>query len=671
MTGYKNGKVEIWYGDNPPSNLNILWQKRVVVNGIESTLMYEYNNNEGFWQEHNSSAVARLHSGISDPFYTPSQFYKNTDVDDTNSVNKALEFVGLAGGGRVILPRRETPYIISSCLKMHSNTTLEVDVFAQIKLANESNSRMIENANMSTQEDVSRVDKNIAVIGGMWDGNGSNQSKKWDENPGVSSLMVGFHFSGVENLIFKPNKIINTKTYGCLFSNVKNLLIEGVDIDLELNESANNDGIHVLGNSENVTIQNCRIKSWDNPIAINADDVGHGPNGIFGDISNVLIQDIIIDNGSTSNDLIGGQGILLLCWSSSIRDVIIDNVVGAGSYFMRITSYNLGVGNGVFDNIKINNINYKWVGDTSSTYISLEGEIKNIGFSGINIYRGDEFSTGVTGINVETGSVIDNLRIDDVAMNNMTGEVEDLKYIIKINPCIINNVYVNNLFSKNNIAKCIPIFIERSITSNIKISNLDVDNATFGGLSLINTEADNVTCENILLDSSSDNIFNYVNDDVPNLKNLLVCNCGKINVLTQQKIDEIIVDGNWIGTYNPNLFGSDSAGETTYVDQQGYYSKNGYITLLQCQISWTGQTGTGQICVSLPKTVNTKSVNYSTVDVTVSGISVPAGGKVVGLIYKDLSRIQLYIQNAGVLSPLLLPIAEGSIYLSASYNGNA
>lgn len=53
MGGYKNGKVEIWYGDVPPSNPNILWQRRIIENGIESTVMYEYNNNLSTWQIHN------------------------------------------------------------------------------------------------------------------------------------------------------------------------------------------------------------------------------------------------------------------------------------------------------------------------------------------------------------------------------------------------------------------------------------------------------------------------------------------------------------------------------------------------------------------------------------------------------------------------------------------
>ena len=47
MSGYINGKVEIWYGDNPPSNQNVLWQKRIIIDGVESTIMYEFNNSTG------------------------------------------------------------------------------------------------------------------------------------------------------------------------------------------------------------------------------------------------------------------------------------------------------------------------------------------------------------------------------------------------------------------------------------------------------------------------------------------------------------------------------------------------------------------------------------------------------------------------------------------------
>lgn len=50
MSGYKNGKVEIFYGDNPPSNLNILWQKRIVTNGTESSELMQYNNNLSVWE---------------------------------------------------------------------------------------------------------------------------------------------------------------------------------------------------------------------------------------------------------------------------------------------------------------------------------------------------------------------------------------------------------------------------------------------------------------------------------------------------------------------------------------------------------------------------------------------------------------------------------------------
>lgn len=57
MSGYINGKVEIWYGDNPPSNQNVLWQKRIITGGVESTIMYEFNNNTGLWQVHNKTEL--------------------------------------------------------------------------------------------------------------------------------------------------------------------------------------------------------------------------------------------------------------------------------------------------------------------------------------------------------------------------------------------------------------------------------------------------------------------------------------------------------------------------------------------------------------------------------------------------------------------------------------
>ena len=62
MGGYKNGKVEIFCGDYPPSNLNILWQKRIVTGGVESSELMQYDPNLNVWQSLANSAKAPINN---------------------------------------------------------------------------------------------------------------------------------------------------------------------------------------------------------------------------------------------------------------------------------------------------------------------------------------------------------------------------------------------------------------------------------------------------------------------------------------------------------------------------------------------------------------------------------------------------------------------------------
>ena len=54
MAEYINGKVDIFCGDNPPSNLNLLWYKRAIINNKDYYSLYEYNRHENVWQPLNT-----------------------------------------------------------------------------------------------------------------------------------------------------------------------------------------------------------------------------------------------------------------------------------------------------------------------------------------------------------------------------------------------------------------------------------------------------------------------------------------------------------------------------------------------------------------------------------------------------------------------------------------
>lgn len=57
MGGYINGKIEIFCGDSPPHNLNVLWEKRIIEDGVAKIILYEFNTETSQWQIHNTEVL--------------------------------------------------------------------------------------------------------------------------------------------------------------------------------------------------------------------------------------------------------------------------------------------------------------------------------------------------------------------------------------------------------------------------------------------------------------------------------------------------------------------------------------------------------------------------------------------------------------------------------------
>ena len=60
MNGYIDGKVEIFCGDFPPTNLNILWYKRENLGSKSYYVLMEYDINSNTWNEINTSLPYNL-----------------------------------------------------------------------------------------------------------------------------------------------------------------------------------------------------------------------------------------------------------------------------------------------------------------------------------------------------------------------------------------------------------------------------------------------------------------------------------------------------------------------------------------------------------------------------------------------------------------------------------
>ena len=502
---------------------------------------------------------------LADIAYLSTRFEQAGDIDDTESINRALAFVNALGGGKVRIPFRTEQYVISNTLLIYSNTTLEVDTYATIFLANNSNCRMLENANKTTQTTLTRIDKNIKVTGGIWLGNGVNQIKTLADG----GTCTGFLFSGVENLVFLPTKIENTNTYACWFCNVKNLLIENIEVYIDTITS-NQDGIHIQGPSENITIRDCILKAHDNVIALNADDVAQGTYSTVGDITDVFIDNIHFNNTK--------QGMLLLSGTSLLDKVRIQNITGSAEYLVMIKCWNLGDGN--YGDIAFENINIDWdnAGQIYREYfVFIEGIIKNLKFKNIRIPKGNgdgyRHAFRIRSVTT-TETTINRFEIDGFESNTVTGEGLTLAPLfVSIYPTVtIKDLKLNNFVSKNSISTdgITPLQVIDATVDNIHLTNFDITNSKNSILNAAGATIKNIYLDKILMDSVSNPIVG-IN---------VSTNIDKINIVKSGKVlfppYSIINNGMIISNLTNKVLSieTDYKSKLSGIPIDGYWNKN-------------------------------------------------------------------------------------------------
>ena len=481
----------------------------------------------------NISSNNALSQRISDISYSVADFKLPADVDDTLSINRALLHVHSLGGGKVWVPYKATPYVISSTLTIYGNTTLEVDTFTTIFLASHSNCKMLENANKSTLTNMAIIDRNISIIGGIWDGNGSNGNQTKYDDLINENLVTGFLFSGVDTLIFKPTKVYDTRTYAVLFGNVHNVLVQNVNVDIPIPPAMDNkDGLHFLGPASNIVIRDCMIKSDDNAIALNADDANHGIWTTHGIIENVIIDSVVMNECN--------QGILLLSGNFAVNNVTITNINGACAYLVCLKTWNFGPGK--YGNIQISNTRVKWRrmagGARTQFYVYLEGLIDSVSFKNIVMPEGD-------GEGYDKGfyickescpqTIIQKLVIDGFESNSITN-VGGTPSFVFANDVTINDCTLNNFVSRKSTSSegVYPLQFINSHINNLIVTNAQITNCRYGILIASNGTFDRIVYRNNMLDNLSNNVIRM--RYVASVNTLNVSGSGTVLLDTQDTV---------------------------------------------------------------------------------------------------------------------------------------
>ncbi|GEM_PF-253092 len=276
-------------------------------------------------------------------------------TDDTEALQAVLNMAPELGSLHLIL---DGPALVHG-LSVHSNTTIEcLNSSCGFFLISYSNRSILRNARPNGKE---RQDKNITLLGGTYNHNSPNQlhHTQMETRPSVFPLSSGpapgwtswhivtaLEFFGVENLTIRDVTIRNQKSFAIHMTNWYRVNMENISIDCPEDglyreykhyaedrsfgspyerQHGNQDGIHIQGPGQFLTMRNIQGNSWDDFIALNADDGLFSPWASTGDITDVLIDGVFFNNAL--------QGIRLLSVTSRLDRVVIKNVTGTYRWY--------------------------------------------------------------------------------------------------------------------------------------------------------------------------------------------------------------------------------------------------------------------------------------------------------------------------------------------------
>jgi hypothetical protein len=246
-------------------------------------------------------------------------------------------------------------------LKVHSNTTIEcLNRDCGFYLADNSNLPLIANA---TPQPEGRADRNLSFLGGTYNGNAGQQDKKFHPDFG---WLGAFALHGVEQVLMRDVSITNSRTFFVYLTNWRRVVFENIYINLDDSlKPSNQDGIHVQGPGEFLSIRNLQGKAFDDMVALNLDDLqgdwnsegqfDRATKGNFGKYAGIgPVSDVDID-GVQADDC--AQVIRILSRASRLDRVSIRNVKGTYRDFgVWITPYfreSSNIGRLEFENIDL------------------------------------------------------------------------------------------------------------------------------------------------------------------------------------------------------------------------------------------------------------------------------------------------------------------------------
>lgn len=291
-------------------------------------------------------------------------------ADDTAVLQAALD---RGAGGSPVHLLLDGPARVSG-LDVYGGTTIEGISGAGLYLADNSDRAVLRNAHR-TRDAV--VDRHITIRGLFVNGNRAGQTAPGSWGPQVDpygAFKSGIEMFGVDDLTIERVTVWNQRSFGIWIATATHVTIRDVTVDANFapypgSESpeaqrayldgfrSNLDGIHVNGPARHILMERIRVRSEDDAIALNANDMMSddmtltdemGPHIGQGPITDVVIRDVVFDDAI--------QGFRLLSSDQRIDRALIENVSGGIRHQMALLSNFHHRAQGDFGAIRFRNI---------------------------------------------------------------------------------------------------------------------------------------------------------------------------------------------------------------------------------------------------------------------------------------------------------------------------
>lgn len=273
-------------------------------------------------------------------------------VDDTDAMQRVLD---RAKDGSAVHLLIDGPALVSG-LNVYGNTTIECTEGGGFYLKDNSDRAILRNAHRSRGE---VIDEHITVRGCFFNGNRQHQlrmsSKPLQERQEPDgTVKSGLQFLGVNYLTVENVTLWNIRSFGVLIANAKFIHISNLTVDSALPAypgassiaeqrkylRSNIDGVHFNGPIQYLTINGLKLRTEDDALALNANDMDVDDMTATNDMGPYVgqgpITDVVVSNVVLMDAL---QGIRLLSSDQRIDRVVIQNVTGTVRHRMAILSH--------------------------------------------------------------------------------------------------------------------------------------------------------------------------------------------------------------------------------------------------------------------------------------------------------------------------------------------